>query len=347
MARPLNSRSRTRSRTRSSNKRASAVKESEDFSLGDDDNYPTEVLTKMLSEGVVPTPNNYAMCFERLLETKSESFKNKMIRIIKLDENNNNQGILLSEQGLKEGFLLMRKILSVSSNLYKNMSMMNKVLEKRRVEREANENQDATKITTVLKNDIEKLDTILQKQNSIMKEHYTDTATVLKNYENEVIIDKKYNIYNKRYFLLQIEKEKGLIKEFKYKSTLIMIEIDKDFILTINNKKTLMLITKTLIKLLTKISRRGDLLAHYGERKFAMLLTHTNLDTAQGFCTKLCAAVTGSNFFLGDREVTLRTSMGITNMDIEKPSDELISNALNGIKAAYKKDDVNFAVSTS
>ena len=39
--------------------------------------------------------------------------------------------------------------------------------------------------------------------------------------------------------------------------------------------------------------------------------------------------------------------MGIANMDADKPSDELVANALNGIKLAYKKDDVNFAVSTS
>jgi len=342
LARPLRSRSRSRK------KASSTVKETEDFSISsNDDNYPKEVMTKMLHEGVIPTPSNYAIYFERLLETKSEPFKQRMIRIIRLDENSNNQGILLSEQGLKDGFLVMRKILNVSANLYKNMSMMNKVLEKRIVESELNKNQDATKIVVALNNDIDKLDAILQKQNSIMKEHYTKTATILKNYENEVIIDKKFNIFNKRYFLLQMEKEIGLIKEFKYKSSIIMIEIDKDFIVSINNEKTLMLITRTLIKILTKLSRHGDLLAHYGDRKFVMLLTHTNVDTAKTFCAKLCSAVASSHFFLGDREVSLRIYIGISNINLHEAPNELVSNAMKGIKLAYKKDDVDFAVATS
>ncbi len=343
MARPL--RSRSRSRTRKKNV-ISEIKESDDFSLVDDDNYPQEVLSVMLNEGIVPTPNNYAICFEKLLETRSESFQKRMFRIIRLDANNNDQIILLSEQGLKDGFLVMRKILSVASNLFKNMSMMNKVLEKRRIESEKNQNKDATKIAVTLNNDIDKLDAILQKQNAIMKEHYTATANILKNYENEIIIDKKFNIYNKRYFTLQVEKEITLMKEFKYKSAILMIEMDKDFINSINSDKTLMLITRTLIKILNKVSRKGDLLAHYGDRRFVMILTHTNIEIAEAFCSKLCSAVSNSNFFIGDREVTLKTSIGITNIDINKSVDDMISSAKTGIDLAYKKMDADFAVST-
>ena len=342
MARPLRSRSRSRRKTTTT----SAIKETESYLLHDDDSYPKEVLTKMLSEGIIPTPNNYAICFERLLETRSESFQKKMFRILRLDLSDKNHGVLLSERGLKDGFLVMRKILNVSANLYKNMSMMNKVLEKRRVEGETNKNLDATKITVALNNDIEKLDVILQKQNTIMKDHYSDTARILKNYENEVIIDKLFNIYNKRYFLMQVEKEIGLMKEFKYKSAIVMIEMDKDFIVSINNEKTLMLITRTLIKLLTKLSRKGDIVAHYGDRQFVLLLTHTNVEAAQLFCSKVCSAVANSNFFLGDREVTLRTSMGIVNINVNQVPDELISSAKAGIKLAYEKNDADFAIST-
>ena len=344
MARPL--RSRSRSRRKKTTTTTSAIQETDSYSLNDDDSYPKEVLTKMLSEGIIPTPNNYAICFERLLETRSESFQKKMFRILRLDSNDNNHGILLSERGLKDGFLVMRKILNVSANLYKNMSMMNKVLEKRRIEGETNKNLDATKITVALNNDIEKLDVILQKQNTVMKEHYTNTAKILKNYENEVIIDKLYNIYNKRYFLMQMEKEISLMKEFKYKSAIVMIEMDKGFIVSINNEKTLMLITRTLIKLLAKLSRKGDILAHYGSRKFVMLLTHTNMEAAQFFCSKVSSAVANSNFFLGDREVTLRTSMGIANINVNQEPDELLSSAKAGIKLAYEKNDADFAIST-
>jgi len=308
--------------------------------------YSKDVLEALIKDGLPATPNNFSLYFDRLLEDKSESFRKQIKTMLELENSNDDENTIMLEQSLKQGFSSVKNILNVTANLYKNMSLMTKILEKRKSQLEENtEVKAAMSIAASLENDISKLNTILKKQSGSMKTMYDETAKIVKNVENETIFDNKFGVYNKRYLMTMVEKEVELIKEFKHNSSLIMIELDKYLKADVNNEKAVILMTRTIARLLLKTSRRSDTVAHYGNGKFSMLLKHTDIASAEKASERLCDLVSNSNFFLADREIQLKISIGITDISTGFSVEEIIVSAMNGIETAYGDKNTDFAVS--
>jgi len=135
-----------------------------------------------------------------------------------------------------------------------------------------------------------------------------------------------------------------LISKFKHKSSLIMIELSKTLRASISNEKALTLMTRTIARLLLKTSRRSDIVAHYSNGVFAMLLKHTDIASAKKASERLCDLVSNSNFFLADREIQLRISIGITNIDPKYSVEEVVVSAIDGIEKAYESKKNDYAV---
>lgn len=308
--------------------------------------YAKEVLDTLIEDDLPPTPNNFSLYFDRLLEDKSENLRKQILSMLELEDNNDDENAIMLEQSFREGFGSVKGILSVSANLFKNMTLMSKILEKRKTELLENANTaEAIHVAKTLENDITKLNQIIKKQNNQMKVHYEKTADVFKKVEGETIFDNKYGVYNRRYLIEKLEKEKGLIKEFKHQSSLIMIELSRDLIKEINNEKATVLMIRTISRLLLKTSRRSDIIAHYGNGIFCMLLKHTDLENAQRTSERLVSLVSSSNFFLADREVVLKICIGITNVDTESSTEEIIVSGLDAIEKAYKDESSHYATS--
>jgi len=308
--------------------------------------YAKEVLHALIGDNLPPTPNNFSLYFDRLLEEKSETLRKQIHSMLELEESNDAESTIVLEQSLKQGFGSMKSLLSVTANLYKNMSLMTKILDKRKKELGDNvELKEAIGIVHTLEGDVSKLNSILKTQSSQMKSIYDDTAKIIKNVENETIFDNQFGVYNKRYLLTKIEQEMGLIKEFNHKSSLIMIELCRSLKKSIKNEKAIILMTRTIARLLLKTSRRSDIVAHYGNGVFSMLLKHTDIGSAQKASERLCDLVSNSNFFLADREIQLKISIGITNIDSFYSVEEIVVSAMDGIEKAYDKKNVDFAVS--
>ncbi|WP_457746055.1 diguanylate cyclase [Sulfurimonas sp.] len=308
--------------------------------------YAKEVLNALIADNLPPTPNNFSLYFDRLLEDKSENLRKQIHAILELEENNEDETTIALEQSLKQGFSSIKNILGVTANLYKNMSLMTKILEKRKNELEEKpEAQEALGIVTTLEGDVNKLNSILKSQSSQMKNIYDDTAKIVKNVENETIFDNKFGVYNKRYLLSKIEQEVGLINEFNHKSSLIMIELSRELKTSVKNEKAILLMTRTIARLLLKTSRRSDIVAHYGNGIFSMLLKHTDIESAKRASDRLVELVSNSNFFLADREIQLKISIGITDITKEHSVEEIVVSALDGIEKAYEMKNVDYAVS--
>ncbi len=308
--------------------------------------YSKEVLNTLISDNLPPTPNNFSLYFDRLLEDKSETLRKQILSILELEESNDEETTIVLERSLKQGFSSVKNILNLTANLYKNMNLMTKILDKRKNElSDINEKASIVSLIGSLDNDIGKLNSILKKQNSQMRTLYDETAGIVKNVENETIFDNKFGVYNKRYLMSKIEQEMELIKEFNHKSSLIMIELSRELVDSIKNEKAITLMTRTIARLLLKTSRRSDVVAHYGNGLFAMLLKHTNLENAKKASERLCELVSNSNFFLADREIHLKISIGITDIDTLYSVEETIVSAMDGIEKAYTKKNIDFAVS--
>lgn len=308
--------------------------------------YSKEVLSALITDNLPPTPNNFSLYFDRLLEDKSENLRKQIQSMLELEESNDDENTIMLEQSLKQGFGSVKNILSVTANLYKNMSLMTKILEKRKKELEDNTDiQAAAGIAASLEGDVSKLNSILKKQSTQMKTLYDDTAKIIKSVENETIFDNKYGVYNKRYLLTKIEQEIELITEFKHKSSLIMIELSRELKESVDNEKAITLMTRTIARLLLKTSRRSDTVAHYSNGVFAMLLKHTDIPSALKASERLCDLVSNSNFFLSDREIQLKISIGITDIATLYSVEEIVVSAMDGIEKAYSDKKTDFAVS--
>lgn len=308
--------------------------------------YAKEVLHSLILDNLPPTPNNFSLYFDRLLEDKSENLRKQIHSMLELEESNDSENTIQLEHSLKQGFTSIKGMLSVTANLYKNMSLMTKILEKRKEELKKHpESKEVVRIIGNLDNDVSKLNGILKTQSSQMKNIYDDTAKIVKNVENETIFDNQFGIYNKRYLLTKVEQEIEMIKQFKHKSSLIMIELSHELTESIKNEKAIVLMTRTIARLLLKTSRRSDIVAHYGNGVFSMLLKHTDIDSAKKASERLCDLVANSNFFLSDREIQLKISIGVTNVDAFFSTEEIIVSAINGVEKAHSNINIDYVVS--
>ncbi|MBD3797141.1 MAG: GGDEF domain-containing protein [Campylobacterales bacterium] len=308
--------------------------------------YAKEVLASLIADNLPPTPNNFSLYFDRLLEEKSENLRRQIHSMLELEESNDDENTIALEQNLKQGFVSIKTILGVTATLYKNMALMNKILDKRKSELLSNPDaKEAVNIINVLEGDVGKLNSILKTQSSKMKDIYDETAAIVKTVENETIFDNKFGVYNKRYLLTKIEQEINLIGEFKHKSSLMMIELDKTLKQSVKNEKAVVLMTRTIARLLLKTSRRSDIVSHYGGGVFSMLLKHTDIENAKRAAIRLSELVSNSNFFLADREIQLKISIGITNIDNKHSVEEIVVSALDGITKAYEDKKLDYAVS--
>ena len=312
---------------------------------GDLESYSKEVLATLIQDGLPTTPNNFSLYFDRLLENKSHNARAQIVSILELEESNDDESTILLESSLKQGFSSVKNILGVTANLYKNMALMTKILDKRKAELKQNNDLKVAKgVVDSLESDITKLSDIVKKQSSNMKTLYDDTAKIIKNVENETLFDNQYGVYNKRNLLVKIEQEIELIQKFKHNSSLIMIELSRELKQDIQNEKAILLMTKTIARLLLKTSRRSDTVAHYGDGVFAMLLKHTNIESAKKASERLCDLVSNSNFFLADREIQLKISIGITDITEIHSVEEIVVSAIDGIEKAYEDTKLDFAV---
>ena len=307
--------------------------------------YSKEVLKALIEDNLPPTPNNFSLYFDRLLEDKSENLRKQIVSMLELEESNDAENTIMLEQNLKQGFSSVKNILNLTAGLYKNIGLMTKILQKRKSElSESKDDSASLKIISALETDVLKLNDILKKQNVNLKTQYDKTAKVVKSVESETIFDNQYGVYNKRYLLTKIEKELSLVKEFKHNSSLIMVELDKFLLEEISNEKATILMTRTIARLLLKTSRRSDTVAYYGSGQFSMLLKHTSIDNAKKTSERLIDLVSNSNFFLADREIQLKIAIGITDINPSCSVEETVVNTINAIDKAYEDKSTDFAV---
>ncbi|MDP3300797.1 MAG: diguanylate cyclase [Sulfuricurvum sp.] len=307
--------------------------------------FSKEVLNALISDNLPPTPNNFSLYFDRILEEKSESLRRQIGSILELEDTNEDEQNLELEKTLKQGFSSVKSILQLSATLYKNMTLMEKILEKRRVEIKNIPSLDAAEqVLDSLSNDVSKLSGILNKQVSHMKDLYGETATIVKQVENETIFDNQYGVYNKRYLLNKLTQESNLIEEFRHKSSLIMVQLSNETMALITSEKAKGLMVRTVARLLLKTSRRSDLVAHYGEGIFGMLLKHTDTQSAKLAADRLYELVSSSNFFLGDQEIQLQIAIGISELNPSRSTEEILLGTLDAMHSSNDEKRFHYVV---
>jgi diguanylate cyclase (GGDEF)-like protein len=296
------------------------------------------VLKVMMDENIPTTPNNFQIYFDKLLDNKPISFKKRINELLEAETVHEDEHRAKMEMDVKEGFAQIKSIMQVVSTVYKNLSVMKEIIKKRTSELEVSSSQlSVQNITSALSGDLQKLLQLTAKQMNVLKKHYENTGTILKDIESKAIFDSRYGVYNRRYLLQSIDKELESIEKYNHHSSLVLAKIKDSILSKIYNAKDRMILTRNVAKLLLKTSRRSDVVAHYGDGVFGMLMMHTDINNAKRACDRISELIYATSFFIGDSEVDTDIELAIIPLQTGFSVEEVISCALDSLPSTGKK----------
>ena len=282
------------------------------------------VLKVLGDDNVPPTPTNFQIYFDKLLESKPTPFKKRINEFLELEVTNNDENHARIEREVKDGFAQIKNI-------------MQEIVKKRSAELQVNPNQLAIQnIVSSLTEDLQKMFTLTTKQIELLKEYYQKATASLQEIENQSIFDAKFGVYNRRYLLKSLEDEIKLIKNYTHASSLVLAKVKESALEKIINKKDKDTVTRNIAKLLLKTSRRSDVVAHFGEGIFAMVLKHTDLASAKKACDRISDLVYATSFFVGSSEIETDIELAIIPLDTKHSVEEFLALTLEALPQTGK-----------
>jgi len=302
------------------------------------DSFAREVLAALSQDNLPPFPSYFQLYFEKLLDDKPMEFRKQMMDLMETESSTEDEKRMRIEQQLQEGFTISKEILQNVAVLYKNISTMSEVSKRRLKEAKSVNNPSAVQnLTLALANDLNKLTGALNRQAGSIKGLYTKSAKIIQEVKGETIYDAVYGIFNRRYLLEQMGSELKMMEKFSHKSSLVIAKLADEVQAQVQSEKQLGMINRTISKLFMKTSRRSDVVAHLGDGQFAMLLKHTDEENAGRAANRLADMVSGSHFFIGDKEVELKVAIGIAPLETHRGVEEILGRTLEVMFVADKE----------
>ena len=300
----------------------------------------SEAIIKELAEENIPSiPKNYSIFFEKILEKQPDDFKKKVGEIIKIEDEigrlEDDRQISI-EREVKNSFVQIKSMLQAVALIYKNLSVLKTVVKKRLDSLDPNGNLLANQsVFNAFSDDLAKLNTLMDKHIEVIKTSYDEVGKVFKIVEEQSIYDPKFDIYNRKFFLKTLDMEVGNIQKYGYKSSLMLIKPKETSLQDIGSKGKLAVL-KNISRMLLRTSRRSDILAHYGDGCFAMLMRHTDIVGAQKACERITEMFYGTSFMLNDEKIDFDMEVVACALGGQKTVEELLSSALDALKDTGK-----------
>jgi len=294
--------------------------------------FAISVLKKLIEDSMPPTPDNYRVYFEKLLDEKSIDFQKKIQELLEFEENNNSENRVEIEKDIKEIFVSINSIIKVVNAIYKNIRLIKQISIEAQKELESNDNplvikNSATTFNTKIKQFVSGID----KQLDILQDKYLKAGGTFKSIENSTIFDTRFGVYNKRYFIEQSKKEREKIKKFNYKSTIVTIQVKDSVLKKLPLTKDKIFLLRIIAKMLLKTSRRNDIISYFGENSFIMLLRHTDIKSTQKACERIHEMLTNANIILNDMEIDIEIDIGVSSVSKDVEVEESINCALEAM----------------
>ena len=290
----------------------------------------SKVITKLIKDEVPATPENYKIYFEAQLENKPRAQKKDIVELLGLESESENAHIQKLEHDTHNAFLYIKSMTESIALAYSKLAKIKDITEQKKKELEKN----PTHLVLVsYKEDLSKINHILQNELKSIKSKYSDTAELLKTFNDSSIYDKKFHLYNKKFLLKTINGELDSMRSFHHESTLLAIKLKDSCMrdVTLNKDKTLILLN--LSKMLLKRARRSDIIAHYENGIFMIVMKHTDKDSTYKAMERIEDMIMASSFIVNSNTIELEVIFSISSINTEKTSEEIIVEALNGISA--------------
>ncbi len=307
------------------------------------EDYGTQIIRTLSANGIAPTPYNYRIYFEKLLENKTQQFKDNATQFIGLDLTPTERQALLEDKVLKAKNHMTSTLQQVGAT-YKNLQVLQGILKKHEREVSATNNAIALQnIIAVFEKELNQLGEATRTQLQNIKVSYDKSIQAVESIANNIICDEKYGLYNRNFLDIRILAELESIHVENYKSSLILVQTTKSLARRITSEKNTMLINRAISKILQKIANKSDVLTYCGSEIFGVLVSHSDRESAKRFANRLIEKVATTNIFLGEEEISLSVCTGIVEIDANSKSKDVFKNALEALKKAHNSN-VSFVV---
>jgi len=288
--------------------------------------FSNQVLGKLSKDDVPPTPENYKIYFDAHLESKSESQRKEIGEILELEAEIEANHTVTLEKDIQNAFIYIKSMTESISTAYTKISQMKKITLIKEKELELN----PSRLTLVsYEEDLEAMKTVLEKELKQIKSRYNATAELIRSFNQKTIYDKKYGVYNKKYMLKTIDSVLKSVESFNHDNTLISIKIKESSLDNVQHPKDKSLINMTLAKLLLKRSRRSDIVGHYDEGIFVIVLKHTSLDHANIAIGRINDMIETANFIVDSNNIDIKLNFGISAIEKSKSKEEILIEAID------------------
>ena len=313
---------------------AAATPDSENVDLN---KFSSAVLKQLIAENIQPTPDNFDIYFRKLLEDKPENFQKKVLELLDFSKEDKLDHQVMIEKDIKTGFAQIRSMMQVIILIYKNLSIMNGIAKNRLKEMSTSANpltiQGNIKIFGL---ELEKFNALMERHISAIKTSYEEVDKIFKNVEDNSIYDPKFEVYNKKYLLKILHDEFYDVKRYKYNVSIMLIRV-KDVILNnIPSIKDKNGILRNIAKILLKTSRRSDIVAHYGDGCFVMVMKHTDLEGAKKAAQRVAELLYQTTFFMGEDELDMNIEIAVGAINPDSSIEEILSALLDALPRSGK-----------
>jgi len=292
--------------------------------------FSKQVLDRMIKDMVPPTPTNYLIYFEKYLEEKSPAQREAIEKILELEKRSDvhKEYITRMDNYLKENFDSTKKILEDINSLYSQVNKIKNFIKVKGVE--LSKNPTKTNVLS-FENKISAALNSLEKHQEDVKEDYKSISNLMKSFNKESIFDKKYEVYNKKYFMDILKLELENMQNFTYKSSLIAFNVQKEVLKNVKLQSDRDIIIRTVSNMILERSRRSDILAHYEDGIFLLILKHTDITQAKKAVESIKNFVSFSNFIIDGKQIQAKIDTSIVELDSSMDVDEVIGIAIEGL----------------
>lgn len=300
--------------------------------------FATNVLDHMLNDKVVATPENYEIYFAKLLEGEDSELKG-YIASMESSERISTQTRVQMETDIRHGFVQIKNILQIITVIYKNLLVMEGIVKKRLDESKNDTN--AFEIQSCIKafnDDLLKLNALIARHVEAIKTSYDEIGRVFKSISNQSVYDTQYAVFNKRYFIAIIKNNLEYVKKYGYNETLMLTQVDPKVLASIDSINDKRGILRNIAQTLFNISRRSDIVAHYENGCFGVLMQHTDIEGGKMACERIKRLLGQAKFFISESEIKLQIQIVIAPLKADLSAEELISSALDGLEKSSGKD---------
>ncbi len=284
-----------------------------------------QALAAMAKEKVIATPANYKSYFENQLEKCEPKEQKELQALIASEEEDESAYIATLEKEIHSAYLHIKKMAEIIAASYV------KINETKKLTADVIKNPSPAQLNAYQEK-LTKTVALLNKELKQTKENYRKTAEIISTFSKNTMFDKKYDVYNKQYLLKTLESIIKNAELFDYANTLLAVRIKPDIFSHIKLNRDKEMLNRTLAKLLYKRSRRSDIIAHYEDGIFMIVLKHTDVKLANITIERIKDMLESANFMIDGNEIEIALDFALRPIDKEDIKELIITETIDSLQ---------------